>query len=123
MEVDVAGRVDQVQLIDLAVERVVDRDGPGLDGDSALALEVHVVEQLLAKLALGDGARLQQELVGQRALTVIDMGDDREISDELRVDNHRTGAAPLKAIPTRDGMIGATRSSRECRRGRSPRFT
>ena len=96
VEVDVAGRVDQVELVDLAVERVIDRDGAGLDGDSALALEIHVVEQLLAKLALGDGARLQEELVGQRALTVIDMGDDREISDELRVNSHRTGAL-LKA--------------------------
>ncbi len=88
VKVDVAGRVDQVQLVDLPVERVIDRDRPGLDGDSALALQVHVVEQLLAKLARRDGARLQEELVGQRALTVIDMGDDREISDELRVNNH-----------------------------------
>ena len=59
VEVDVSGRVDQVELIDLAIERVVDRDRPGLDRDSALALEIHVVEQLLAKLALGDGPRLQ----------------------------------------------------------------
>ena len=52
VEVDVAGRVDQVQLVDLAVEGVIDRDRPGLDGDPALALQVHVVEELLAELAL-----------------------------------------------------------------------
>ena len=90
MEVDVAGGVDQVQLVDLAVERVIDRDRPGLDGDPALALQVHVVEQLLAKLALGDRPRLEQELVGQRALAVVDVGDDREIADELGIKGHAT---------------------------------
>ena len=82
MEVDVARRVDQVQLVDLAVQRVIDRDRPGLDGDPALALQVHVVEQLLAKLARRDRPRLEQELVGQRALAVVDVRDDREIADE-----------------------------------------
>ena len=95
VEVDVPGRVDQVQLVDLAVERVIDRHGPGLDRDPALALQVHVVEQLLAKLALRDRPRLEQELVGQRALAVIDVSDDREIADELRVDNHVYGSSGL----------------------------
>ncbi len=88
VEVDVAGRVDQVQLVVLAVERVVDRDGAGLDGDAALALEVHVVEELLAELALGDRPRLEQELVGQRALAVVDVGDDREVADVFGVEDH-----------------------------------
>ena len=35
-----------------------------------------------------DGAGLEEELVGQSALAVIDVGDDREIPDELGVDNH-----------------------------------
>ena len=94
MEVDVAGRVDQVQLVSLAVERVVDRDGAGLDRDAALALQVHVVEQLLAELALGDRARLEQELVGQRALAVVDVGDDREVADVLGIERHERGSRP-----------------------------
>ena len=92
VEVDVAGGVDQVQLVGLAVERVVDRHGAGLDRDPALALQVHVVEQLLAELALGDRPRLEQELVGQRALAVVDVGDDREVADELGVEGHETGS-------------------------------
>ena len=76
MKVHVAGSVDQVQFIHLAVERVIDRHGPGLDGDPTLALEIHVIEQLLAKLALRDRTGLQQQLVGQRALAVVDVGDD-----------------------------------------------
>ncbi len=118
VKVDVAGGVDEVQLVGLAVERVIDRDGAGLDGDSALALEIHIVEELLAKFALGDGARLQEKLVGQRALTVIDMGDDREISDELRVDNHRTGAL-LKAIREAGLRDWCDRAGRPA--GRTPR--
>jgi hypothetical protein len=43
----VAGRVDQVELVVLAVAgRVEDAHGLGLDRDPALALEVHRVEQL-----------------------------------------------------------------------------
>ena len=41
-EVDVAGRVHQVELIALPLEA----DGLRLDGDPALALDVHVVEHL-----------------------------------------------------------------------------
>jgi hypothetical protein len=56
-----------------------DGDGRGLDGDPALALEVHVVEDLLLELALGDGAGAHEQPVGERALAVVDVGDDREI--------------------------------------------
>ena len=85
MEVDVPRGIDQVQLVDLIVQGVIDRDRPSLDGDPAFALEVHVVEQLLAELARGDRPRLQQELVRQRALAVIDVRDDREVADEPRM--------------------------------------
>jgi hypothetical protein len=51
--------------------------------------------QLLAKLALGDRSRLQQELVRERALAVVNMSDDREIADELGVENHGNGSSGL----------------------------
>ena len=92
VEIDVAGRVDQVQLVGLAVERVVDGDGAGLDGDATLAFQVHVVEQLLAELALRDRPRLEQELVGQRALAMVNVCDDREVTDEFRVQRHKRGS-------------------------------
>ena len=94
MEVDVAGGVDEIQLVALAVEDVIDRDGTRFDGDPALAFEVHVVEQLLAELALGDRAGLEQELIGERAFAVVDVRHDREVSDEFRVDRHNQGPGP-----------------------------
>ena len=57
-EVDVAGRVDEVELVGLAVVRLVDHaHGVGLDGDAALALEVHGIEDLGLHLARGERCR------------------------------------------------------------------
>ncbi len=82
VEVHVAGRVDQVEDVVPPVFRVVQqRDGVGLDGDAALALEVHIVENLVLHLAQGDGIGQLQDAVGQRALAVVNMGDDAEIPD------------------------------------------
>ena len=86
-EVDVAGGVDQVE----GVLAVAERDGAGLDGDAALALEVHVVEHLLVHLARLHRARDLQQTVGERRLAVIDVGDDGEVADELGV-GHGRGA-------------------------------
>ncbi len=84
-EIDVAGRVDQVQFVFLALVLVVDRDRVHADGDAAFAFEVHAVERLGLEVALGDGAGLEQELVGQGALAVVDVGDDAEVADTVCV--------------------------------------
>ena len=77
-----AGRVDQVEDIVLAVVRlVVQAHGLGLDGDAALALDIHIVEHLLGHLALGKAARRLDQTIGQRRFAVVDMGHDREIAD------------------------------------------
>ena len=96
-EVDVAGRVDQVEDVGLAVlRRVVQADGVRLDGDAALALEVHVVEVLGLELARLEGAGDLEETVRQRRLAVVDVGDDREIADllEIHCGGRRPGAEP-----------------------------
>ena len=81
-EVDVAGRVDQVQAVGLAVAGLVlHAHGLGLDRDAALALELHRVEQLRAVLARVDGAGDLEDAVGQRRLPMVDVGDDREVAD------------------------------------------
>ena len=81
-EVDVPGRVDQVQLVGLAVARGEEHAHRlRLDRDAALALEVHRVEQLRAHLARGDRVRQLEDAVGQRRLAVVDVGDDREVAD------------------------------------------
>ena len=81
-EVDMAGRVDQVEHVVLAVTRAVfEPHGLRLDGDAALALDVHGIEHLLLHLALLQPAGELDQPVGERRLAVVDMGDDREIAD------------------------------------------
>jgi hypothetical protein len=87
VEVDMAGRVDEVEHEPLAggilfaLVVVEDGDGRRLNGDAALALQVHVVENLVLELALGDGAGPHEEAVGERGLSVVDVGDDGEVTD------------------------------------------
>ncbi len=81
-EIDMARRVDQVELIGLAVpRRVVEPHRIGLDGDAALALEIHRIENLIPHLAIRNGAAKLDQPVSQRRLAVVDMRDDREIAD------------------------------------------
>ena len=82
-EVDVAGRVHQVELVGLAVGRLpVEPDGLRLDGDPALLLDLHIVEHLAAgHFPVGQAAGALDQAVGQRRLSVVDVGDDREVSD------------------------------------------
>lgn len=81
-EVDVAGGVDEIELVGVAVVRLVHHaDGVGLDGDAALALEVHGVEDLGLHLAGGQRTGQLEEPVGEGGLAVVDMRDDREVAD------------------------------------------
>ena len=83
---DVAGRVQQVELVLRAVLGLVGyADGLGLDGDAALALDVHAVEVLFLGLALAHEARDAEDAVGQRGLAVVDVGDDAEVADALEI--------------------------------------
>ena len=83
-EVDVPRRVDQVELVPLPE----DANGLRLDGDPALALEVHGVEQLLAHLPSGDGVGDLQDAIGQGRFPVVDVRDDREVADSVQL--HRS---------------------------------
>ena len=81
-EVHVAGRVDQVQHVVLAVLRgVVDPHGLGLDGDAALALDVHGIKELRLHVPFRDRVGRLDQAVGERGFPVVDMGDDGEIAD------------------------------------------
>jgi hypothetical protein len=97
----VPGGVDQVEDVGLAVLRlVVEPHGARLDGDAALALEVHVVEQLRVHLALGHRAGALEDAVGERRLAVVDVRDDREVAD-VGGRRHRfgTGCGGSRAAP------------------------
>ena len=89
MKVDVARRVDQVELIDEAIVRfVVELDGLRLDRDATLALEVHRVEHLILRLARGDRAARFEDPIGERGFAVIDVRDDREVTDAIGGERH-----------------------------------
>ena len=79
------GRVDEVQLVGLAVllRRVIKSDRLRLDGDAAFALELEGIEHLVLHLAGFEAAANLDEAVRQRGLAVIDVGDDREIAYAL----------------------------------------
>ena len=82
VEVHVARGVDEVQLVDLSVlGLVVQPDGPGLDGDAPLPLQVHVVQQLALHLPLGDRLALLQQPVRQRGFAMVNVGNDGKVSD------------------------------------------
>ena len=78
-----AGRVDQVQDVLLAIYAglIVEPDCVGLDRDPAFALEIHVIEHLGLHIAVGYGAGQLQDAVGQGRLAMVDMGNDRKITD------------------------------------------
>ena len=81
-EVDVAGRVDQVQVVGLAVGGgVLDPHRLRLDRDPPLALEVHRVEHLGLHFLRIDGAGDLEDAVGQGGLAVVDVGDYRKVAD------------------------------------------
>src|SRR5258708_40283039 len=55
------------------------------DGDAALALEVHGVEDLFVHFALRESAGHFEKAVGERGFAVVDVRDDAEIPYELRI--------------------------------------
>ena len=88
-EVDVAGRVDEVEAVGQAVAgHVLEADGAGLDRDALLALEIHRIEDLARHLASIDRVGELQQPVGERGLAVVDVGDDREVAKAVLGDGH-----------------------------------
>ena len=83
-EVDVARRVDQVEVVLLAVGGdVLERGGLRLDRDAALALEVHRVQHLRLHFAVGQAAAALDQAIRQRRLAMVDVRDDGKVADVL----------------------------------------
>ena len=81
-EVHVARRIDQIELIRLAIVGVIGHaNGIGLDRDAALALDIHRVEQLRLHVALIDGMGELEDAVTDGGLAMVDMRNDREVAD------------------------------------------
>src|SRR5947209_16197010 len=68
-----------------------------LDRDAALALQVHCVEHLRFHLARLQRAGELEKAVGERRLSVVDVRDDREVPDVLRVHD---GLDPILTDPS-----------------------
>ncbi len=80
-EIGVAGSVDDVDVHAQVVDRGVLRE----DRDAALALDVVRVHDALDEMLVGGkGAGLLQELVDQRGLAVVDVGDDGDVAKRAR---------------------------------------
>ena len=73
-KVHVARRIDQIELIRLAIVGVIGHaNGIGLDRDAALALDIHGVEQLRLHVALVDGMGELEDTVTDRGLAMVDV--------------------------------------------------
>ena len=80
-EVDVPRSVDEVELVGLAVlGLVLHAHGIALDGDAALALDLHGVEHLGREVTLLHRVGELEDAVRDGRLTVVDMRDDREVA-------------------------------------------
>ena len=113
-EVDVAGGVDQMQDVVGTVNLPGQPHVLRLDGDAALALDVHPVEVLRAHRPLVDDAGELQHAVGQRGLAVVDVGDDAEVPNLRRRGEGLVGEAADGNLLVKPGL-GATRVSRDGR--------
>src|SRR5262249_10736453 len=109
-EGDVPRCVDELQLV--TAQR--HRNRLRLDRDPALSLELHRVEELLAHLALGDGTRELEDPVGERRLAVVDVRDDREVTNAVLLHGLREASAttdPTAAKPTPSGIFARSESA------------
>ena len=80
-EIDVPGRIDEVELVFIAVERGIEHShGREFDGDAPLAFDIHRIEELFLHIALAHLSGKLHDAVGNRALPVVDVRDDAEIA-------------------------------------------
>jgi len=97
-EIDVTGRVDQVdqELVSLGLlgdisnvllgQLKVHRDGGGLDGDTTVNLVLTSVgESHVTSLGSSDNTSLGDQRVGQGGLSVVDVGNNRHVTDVGRL--------------------------------------
>ena len=80
-KVHVPRRIDHVQDVFLAVFFVHHADGVSLDGNAAFAFKVHVVQELVGHLVFRDRLGQFDHAVCKCRFTVVNVGDDAEISD------------------------------------------
>ena len=72
-----AGRVDEVEVVDLAILGLVLQGcGLRLDGDAALFLDIHRVQHLGFHVTVSQASATLDEAVSQRRLAMVDVRND-----------------------------------------------
>jgi hypothetical protein len=89
-EIGVTGGVDDVDVIILVLERGVF----GLDRDAFFALEIHRIHDAFDDGLVGaKGARLAEELIHERGLAVVNVGDNGDVANLLDDFHKNVGGA------------------------------
>src|SRR5688572_5376921 len=80
-----AGRVHEIQLVHLAVLRLVTHGNRmRLDRNSSFALEIHRVQELVLRFAFLNRTRDLEQTIGKGRFSVVDVGDDTKIARVAR---------------------------------------
>ena len=78
--------IDEIELVSFAVERfVIERHALRFNGNAALALQVHRVENLRRHLAIGQATTDLNQAVRERRFTMVNVRDDGEVSYVLHL--------------------------------------
>lgn len=74
--------IDQVEKIFLSVLGAIGQTYClAFDGDATFSLDLHVVKELVLKLAIGDQVAILNHSVGEGRFAVVNMRNNAEISD------------------------------------------
>ena len=117
-EIDVAGRVDEIDVVHLAVSRPEAARGGGLDGDAALLLFFHGVHDggaFMHFAHLVDLAGVIENPLGDGGLARVDVGGDADIADFGQVACHDDFPLAGRHVP------GRLHETKNPRKPRSPR--
>jgi hypothetical protein len=80
----VARRVDQIEVVDLTISGfVAQRSGLRFDGYPTLFFKIHGVQHLRAHLTILQTPATLDDAVSESGFAVIDVGNDRKISDVI----------------------------------------
>src|SRR6185369_4755953 len=81
-KVNMAGSVDQVEyIIDAGVRAIIEPYGLGLDGNTPLPLQIHLVKELVLLIPVGNRSGILKKAVSQGRFAVVDVSDDGEVAD------------------------------------------
>lgn len=81
-----AGCVDEIQVIDLSVlGLVIQCHALSLDRDTTFPLDIHTIKYLRRHFTLGQAIAKLNKTISQGRLTMVNMGNDREIPDKFLI--------------------------------------